>query len=329
MNLKNQNIINEYLGNKELINNLFNQLKKNTLQNSILLFGNRGIGKATLAYIIFKKFFNIETEKNIHEFLHPNFHYLSRIFDSSKNDFKKNISIDQIRLCNDYIKLTSLNDQPRIILVDSIDEFNLNASNSLLKILEEPPKNVYFFLISHQINLILPTIKSRCIKYNVKEPDFSTFNKIIRINYPEISQLEVKDLFYLTSASPGNAINFINYNFTNIKDEIISILLNKKLLNNDLINFSNNIYKNNDQYMIFIYLFKFILLNIIKCQNNIYDYNELSFKNEIIELSQCFSHDRIDDIVDYLDENENLINKYNLDKKIFIINCFSKLLKKQ
>ena len=103
-------------------------------------------------------------------------------------------------------------------------------------------------------------------------------------------------MFYLTSASPGNAINFINYNFTNIKDEIISILLNKKLLNNDLINFSNNIYKNNDQYTIFIYLFKFILLNIIKCQNNIYDYNELSFKDEIIELSQCLSHDKINDI---------------------------------
>ena len=105
--------------------------------------------------------------------------------------------------------------------------------------------------------------------------------------------------------------------------------MNKKLLNNDLINFSNNIYKNNDQYTIFIYLFKFILLNIIKCQNNIYDYNELSFKDEIIELSECLSHDKINDIVDYLDENEKLINIYNLDKKIFIINCFSKLLKKQ
>ena len=67
----------------------------------------------------------------------------------------------------------------------------------------------------------------------------------------------------------------------------------------------------------------------LKCQNNIYDYNELSFKDEIIELSECLSHDKINDIVDYLDENEKLINIYNLDKKIFIINCFSKLLKKQ
>ncbi len=329
MNLKSQKITNEYLGNNELINNLFDQLNKNILQNSILLFGNKGIGKATSVYYIFKKLFNIETEKKIHEFIHPNFYYLSKIFDSSKNEYKKNISIDQIRLCNDYIKLTSLNDQPRIILIDSIDEFNLNASNSLLKILEEPPKNVYFFLISHQINSILPTIKSRCIKYNVKEPNFSSFNEIIKINYPEISELEIKDLFYLSNASPGNAINFINYNFINIKDEIINILLNKNFLNDNLINFSNNIYKDNDKYTIFVYLIKFILLNIIKCQNKIYDYQELSFKDEIIELSQFLSYNRINDILDYLDENEKLINIYNLDKKIFIINCFSKLLQKK
>ena len=53
-----------------------------------------------------------------------------------------------------------------MIIIDSIDYLNNNSLNALLKILEEPPQNTVFFLISHLIKPVLATIKSRAIKLN-------------------------------------------------------------------------------------------------------------------------------------------------------------------
>ena len=91
--------------------------------------------------------------------------------EASVKEHKEIISVDQIRELNKNIQLTNLNDLPKIILIDSVDLLNKNASNALLKILEEPPQYVYFFLISHQLSSLLATIKSRCIKFKIDNPD--------------------------------------------------------------------------------------------------------------------------------------------------------------
>ena len=56
---------------------------------------------------------------------------------------------------------------PKIILIDDCEYLNKNSSNSLLKVLEEPPENVYFFLIHNSQRNILETIKSRCIEFKI------------------------------------------------------------------------------------------------------------------------------------------------------------------
>ena len=58
----------------------------------------------------------------------------------------------------------------------------MSSSNALLKILEEPKKNTSFFLISHQPSRLLPTIRSRCIKFKFKKPTFDKFKKILLLN---------------------------------------------------------------------------------------------------------------------------------------------------
>jgi len=326
MELENQKINNEFIGKDELINSIIKKLNSKKLQNSIILYGSKGIGKATLVFSIVKKIFNVNQNKLPSEILHQNFYYITPIFDEKKLQHKEIISVDQIRELNKNIQLTNLNDLPKIILIDSVDLLNKNASNALLKILEEPPQNVYFFLISHQLSSLLATIKSRCIKFKIDNPDLESFKKILLLKNIDINDEELNDLFYLTYSSPGNAISFVNYDFINIKNEILEIILNKELLNQKLIDFTSNINKNSNFFYIYIYIVKFILINILKCQLNILEYKNLSFSNEIFEISNLIPTKKILSMLEYINNNETEVNIYNLDKKIFIINSFSKLL---
>jgi DNA polymerase-3 subunit delta' len=73
-----------------------------------------------------------------------------------------NIRIDQIRELESFIYVGSYRDGNRVVLVTDAAALNPAAANALLKILEEPPANVYFILISTRSKSLLPTIRSRC-----------------------------------------------------------------------------------------------------------------------------------------------------------------------
>ena len=55
MELKYKNNVDYYIGNHDIINLLINNLNKNKLQNSVILYGDKGIGKSTLVYFFAKK----------------------------------------------------------------------------------------------------------------------------------------------------------------------------------------------------------------------------------------------------------------------------------
>ena len=61
-----------------------------------------------------------------------------------------------------FFSLSAADGGQRTAIIDSLDEMNTAAANALLKLLEEPPANVTFFLIAHQPARLLPTIRSRC-----------------------------------------------------------------------------------------------------------------------------------------------------------------------
>ena len=72
------------------------------------------------------------------------------------------IRVDEIRELNNFIHMSAADGGRRVVIVDDADLMNPNASNALLKMLEEPPARTYFMLISHQPSGLLPTIRSRC-----------------------------------------------------------------------------------------------------------------------------------------------------------------------
>ena len=323
----------ELIGNKTLIKKLTDNFKKNKLSNSIIFFGSKGLGKSTLAFNfineIFKDF-ELNNQHNsqpnlIYNNTHPNLKYINKQYDEKTNKLKKNITINQIRNLESFFHQSSFNNLPKFIIIDSIDDLNINSSNALLKTLEEPKNNTYIILISHQLSNVLPTIRSRCIKFQINTPNINEFEQILNIQNDSIKYDNINFLYKISNGSPGLAIQ-INSDKTNyLINIIINILNEQKALSEDIIELSNSV-KNftDDEFKIFLIIIKYILINFIKINlgvdlsnNTFLDDNNFNFSK--INLDNLTSMH----ILEYLNKNENDIYNYNLDKKLFCLNIFT------
>ena len=88
----------------------------------------------------------------------------------SKATKKTQIAVDQIRELGDFLGLSSHRSGLRIILLHPAEALNLASANALLKMLEEPPGDVLFLLVTHQPQRLLPTIRSRCNVIDMTAP---------------------------------------------------------------------------------------------------------------------------------------------------------------
>ena len=156
MNLLAENQTHLYNLNYEF-NELIKLFKKNKFPNKVLLSGQKGIGKCTLAYHLINfvlsqdEEFSYDIDNNIINNQNKSFKLIQNksnpnfiLIDVSVD--KKNIDIDQIRNLILSLNKSSFNDKPRIILIDNIELLNINSVNALLKILEEPNDNINFLI---------------------------------------------------------------------------------------------------------------------------------------------------------------------------------------
>jgi DNA polymerase-3 subunit delta' len=142
------------IGFDQQFDSILNQLFDNKLSNSLLLTGNKGIGKNYFISQLIEEYIKkkvVSEQINHHLSLfknnsHPNIIIVKKQIDEKTKKLKNFIIIDQIRKINQFSLETSLIENiPKFILIDSADDMNINASNALLKILEEPKLDTFFF----------------------------------------------------------------------------------------------------------------------------------------------------------------------------------------
>ena len=140
----------------KFINELIRLYEDDNLPNKILLSGQKGQGKSTLAYhfvnYVLSKNEKFSYDLNSFEINHENQSFKTILNKSNINfhlldinDEKKNIDINQIRELISNLNKSSFNDKPRFVLIDNIEFLNINSLNALLKILEEPSLNVFLY----------------------------------------------------------------------------------------------------------------------------------------------------------------------------------------
>ncbi|MHA6731943.1 AAA family ATPase [Devosia sp. A369] len=156
---------------------ILSQLAERRLPGAILLHGPQGIGKATFAFEMAAAIFVAtgdedaqRVDEQIASLSHPNLFLVRRTLNKTGSKISATISVDQIARrdsgdshpLRDRLHQTRGRSGYRVAIIDSIDDLNPSAANALLKILEEPPAETIFLLVSHRPGQLLPTIRSRC-----------------------------------------------------------------------------------------------------------------------------------------------------------------------
>jgi len=247
------------------------------LPNKILLSGEKGIGKSTLAYHIINYILSYDEDfsyDNMNFKINPDNKTFKLITNKSNPNFisvdididKKNIDINQIRNLILSLNKSSFNDKPRFVLIDNIELMNTNSVNALLKILEEPNDNIFFILINNN-KKILPTLKSRCLNYKIhltSDQSFDITNKILGEKFINL----INDQMVNNYSTPGTLLNLIDFannddidlKEINLKDLIKKIILEKKYKKDQFI-------KNLLYHLIEIYFRKNTSIKSIKLLN--------------------------------------------------------------
>jgi len=159
------------IGHMTWLDEIYDRLEKSIQDHqsahAFLLTGYLGIGKADLALKLATTFLSENTNLNNKEGI-PDCQIIN------PDEGKQIISIDQIRALKSFLLLTSLKGKGKVGIINPADAMNRAAANSLLKILEEPPKDTLIILVSESINNLPRTIISRAQVITVKTPSKET-----------------------------------------------------------------------------------------------------------------------------------------------------------
>ena len=163
-------IFSAILGQDTTVTTLKNALKFNRSAHAYLFCGSRGTGKTTLARL-FAKALNCLQLTSEQEPCNTCASCLemneSRSLDVIEIDGASNRGIEDIRGVNETIGYATSSSKYKIYIIDEVHMLTKEAFNALLKTLEEPPENVKFFFATTEPHKILPTIISRCQRFDL------------------------------------------------------------------------------------------------------------------------------------------------------------------
>ena len=229
----------DIIGNTEVKDYLIKSIKQKNILHSYLFLGTNGIGKLLMAKVFAKNILCLrENEENctcksctcFNGLNHPDFYLI--------NEDGETIKVDTIRKLTEKVIEKPIVSNKKVYIINDFDKMTEEAQNCLLKTLEEPPEFAVMILISSNENVILNTIKSRCMTikfHNIEDNELLKYAKEV-IGYDNISTNLLKSFY----GSIGNAIKFkdskekydaIDLLVANlIKKDIIDILLEGKVI---------------------------------------------------------------------------------------------------
>lgn len=168
------------VGQEAIVTTLKNTLRFNRLAHAYLFCGCRGTGKTTLARV-FAKALNCGhlTEDSEPCNTCPSCLDIiaGRSLDVLEIDGASNRGIDDIRQINETIGYAPASGKYKIYIIDEVHMLTKEAFNALLKTLEEPPANVKFFFATTEPHKVLPTIVSRCQRFDLNRIPFESLKK--------------------------------------------------------------------------------------------------------------------------------------------------------
>ena len=211
------------------------------LHHAWLLAGPKGVGKATFAHAAARRVLaeaagpsfdlpGVATPgdhpmvKLVEAGSHPDMRRLERLVNEKTGNLARNISVDQVRSLSDLFDLSPAMSPWRVAIIDTVDELEPSGANALLKMLEEPPPNSLFFLVSHAPGQLLPTIRSRCRRLDFQKLDDDAMTSILQSKAPDMGAAEQQKIIAMSFGSAGRALAFAELGLAKLQDAALTIL---------------------------------------------------------------------------------------------------------
>lgn len=218
----------EIAGESDIVKTLKNSLDNDRISHAYLFSGPRGVGKTTSARLIAKGVNCLKNGissspcnecENCREIDNGSFIDLIEI------DAASNRGIDEIRELKDKINYQPSKGRKKIYIIDEVHMLTKEAFNALLKTLEEPPEHVIFILATTEPDKILPTIISRCQRYDFKSLTYTEVkDKLSEICCGENVEIDEGSLGLIYESSGGSMRDAIS-----ILERVIITYLGEKI----------------------------------------------------------------------------------------------------
>ena len=206
------------LGHEQAERIFLNAMNGKRTHHAWLITGVKGVGKATLTYRMVRYLLGAPqllndsldfspddpVSQRLASLGHGNLFILRRPYDMKTKKLRSEIPVDSARKLKDFLTRKPSETGWRVVIIDSMDEMNRNAENSILKSLEEPPDKTMFFLISSNPGRLLPTIRSRCVSLRLGAVPQDQIQSWVSSNVQQDADI-VEAAVKLSRGGPGRA----------------------------------------------------------------------------------------------------------------------------
>ena len=286
----------EIVNQKPVTQTLTNAISNGEISHAYLFSGPKGSGKTTIARLLAKSVNCLKRKKGEYEPCNQcdNCQEINQgnSIDLIEIDAASHRGIDEIRELKDGIKFVPTKSKYKVFIVDESHQLTKEAANALLKTLEEPPAHVIFVLATTEIHKMIPTIISRCQRFDFRplkiEEIISRLEKILE---NEKVKSEKEALFLIAKKAEGSVRDA-----ESLLDQIISFSGRAKIIRKEEIENLLGIIKSEIIFKFLNYLFEKDVKKTISFLNELVEkgYNIFQFLKETIDCLRTLLFLKID-----------------------------------
>jgi DNA polymerase-3 subunit delta' len=210
----------ELFGHAVAAQTLAGAARSGRLHHAWIIAGPKGVGKATLAWRFTRALLAFgaaacpddltvprehPASRLVSALTHPDVLLIRRPWDPERKRVRTVVVVDEVRRLRSFFSQHASGGGYRVAIVDSADDMNIQAQNSLLKILEEPPARGLLLLISQVPGALLPTTRSRCRLLTLRPLESEPMREAMAVLAPGVEGAQRDLLAALANGAPGRA----------------------------------------------------------------------------------------------------------------------------